>query len=408
MVETKNVVDIKANASKVGVKPISTIPPKSPNINIVNLREPTFQGDVKLPQNLQADSSSENKKPPTEKSDIQNKQVQPENIEAEFQQEDINTQLQYAQQLQAQQNISVQNSFIYAQNILNQYQFEENVEIKEAVTYYQQEFNKIQRNYEGLSSQLNDAKKPSKLTFDVLFLYFIVNDVAEFYIVVLKVIAYVSSGGAAAVVGEPASMVADLALDIPIFGYMLLINRQGKKYIEIYEGVEKFSNLVQSTYDVNVTKNAVNLERVQQLRQSSSKDAFISRGKNIGTVSKLNEATQNLGKGTGGSQAQKLQIAEKIISRLKSGPIKKFGKNALRILADFIPIIEAWPFRSRAVYGLYQDFKEMHQELVENSKNNIEDIKNAYLENFSPILTDKIAEIKARYSAAEDEFLKVT
>lgn len=378
----------------------SNIPPSSSPGNTIDLKnrssaprsEPSFQGEAgSLTVNKDDKQSGLTK----EKTTNINENIQ---SETETQENMTRQEISLARDLEAERNIEKQNRFISVQNLIHQYSLnEEQKLVRQIVANYNFEINEANRQYQEFVNDLANTKKPSKILYDILLLYYIFVDGSEFIAVIIKIIAYISSGGSLALAGEPATILADLGLDIPIFGYMLLINRNTKKYISIYENTQKFIALLDAKTQNNQTRALLSSEDLAKFRPNLKQGATDIYSRNKQKI----DALKNFGAGTGGSQQRKLQIASQVVSQLKSGPVKKIASQGIRIAADFIPIVEAWPFRTLSVYNLFKSYKQVYHDTIVGIQPILEDAFNNYLEQSQIILQDEIETAKMRVKLDE-------
>lgn len=372
------VLDTKSNTQ--------TIPQINEPVNTINLRQ--------APSQNSQNNNNETKLPNV---------IQRQNAEDDENLNQANQELYNQKVLEAERNLELANRVAYVQQILSRLEYEESEEIRSIAQSYALEIQSISQAHNQAQNALKNTKAPSRLMFDAILIYTLCLDGYELIVVVLKIIAYIATGGAAAVAGEPATILADLALDIPLFGYMFLINRQTKKYSRLYDEGQQLISLIDKQLQFRgqavIERQSIDIERFRKSSSfSAAKDRFQS------TASKINQARNAIGTVKSGGQNKSLAIAEKIINKLKAGPLKKFGQNSLRILADCLPFIEVYPFRTMAVRSLNKDYKEAHQELILNFIPEVNSAYNNYMTQIVPLIEEDI-EITRAKSIAEEELV---
>jgi len=286
-------------AAVLDTKPnTQTIPQIKDPVNTINLRQ--------VPSQNSQNNERETKLPNV----IQKENIEKDELLNRAEQEAYNQRI-----LNAERNFEIANRLAYAQQRLSELEAEEGEELRSIAQNYASEIQSISQAHAQIQNALQGTKAPSRLMFDSILIYTLCLDGYELVAVVLKIIAYIATGGAAAVAGEPATILADLALDIPLFGYMFLINRQTKKYSKLYNEGQQFIDTINKQLQLRgqavIERQSIDIERFRKSSSfSAAKDRFQS------TASKINQARNAIGTVKSGGQNKSLAIAEKIINKL--------------------------------------------------------------------------------------------
>ena len=265
-----------------------------------------------------------------------------------------------------------------------------------------QELEQITNLFEQQQRLIDDLKPPSDSLRSAMLLYTAIVDLAEIILAARAFLygAATGVGAAAAGVGavlgpalasliEPILFLLDIVLDIPIFGYIWVTNRRNKKYIEVHDSVERAIAVANNRLNrrqafIDQKAEAIG-ERMRQAAQQDSKKSRYS----VSLIDRFRESRDRIRnlkeqrKQSAERYKKKLEFANKLIGKFKSGPIKKYGKTALRIIGDLVVVIDLYPFRVQTTRAIFKDHKGYYDQAAIDDRNVLREELNRFIQDIS-------------------------